>query len=90
MLGCGRVVFGIAAHGEQPAMHLRMQRLQAAIHHLGKPGVLGDVLDRDAGLLQGDRRAAGRQDLDAGCGQRLAELDDAGLVGDRDQGAADF
>ena len=35
------------------------------------------------------RGAAGRDQLDAGGGQRPGGLDEAGLVGDRDQGAAD-
>ncbi len=61
----GPRVLGVAADGEQAAVHLGMQRLEAAVHHLGKAGVLGDVGDGDAGLLQGLGRAAGRQHLDA-------------------------
>jgi len=33
-------MFGIGADREQAAMHLRMQRLDAAIHHFGKAGEL--------------------------------------------------
>ena len=39
----GAVVLGVAADGEQAAVHLGVQRLQPAVHHLGKAGVLGDV-----------------------------------------------
>ena len=42
-------VLGIVADAEQPAMHRRMQRLDAAVHDLGKAGQLGDVAHRDAG-----------------------------------------
>ena len=65
-----RRMLGIVAHAEQPAMHRRMQRLDAAVHDLGKAGELGDVAHGDAGL--GDRlgRAAGRDQLDAGRGKR--------------------
>ena len=84
-----RVVLGIAADGQQAAVHLGMQRLEAAVHHLGKAGVLGDVLDGDAGVLERLGGAAGRQDLDAVRRQRAGELDEAGLVGHRDQRAPD-
>ena len=56
----GAGVLGVAADGEQAAVHLGMQRLEAAVHHLGEAGVLGDVGDGDAGVLQGLGRAAGR------------------------------
>lgn len=36
-------VAGIIAHREQAAMDDRVQRLDAAIHHLGKAGEVGDV-----------------------------------------------
>ena len=58
------LVRGIAADRQQAAMHLRMQRLQTAVHHFGEAGVLGDVLDGNAGRLERGRGAAGRQDLD--------------------------
>ena len=35
----GAVVF-IIANGQQPAMHIRVQCLDAAIHHFGKTGQL--------------------------------------------------
>ena len=36
-------MLGVAAHGEKAALHLGMQRLHAAIEHLGKAGELGDI-----------------------------------------------
>ena len=61
----GAGVLGVAADGEQAAVDLGVQGLDAAVHHLGKAGVRGDVGHGDAGVLQGLGRAAGRQDLDA-------------------------
>ena len=58
---------------EQTAMHLRMQRLHPAVHHLGKAGDLGDVGHREPGLGKALARAAGRDDLDAVPAQRAGE-----------------
>ena len=55
----------------------------------GMPVTALDVGDGEAGLLQGARRPAGGEDLDAVRGERAGEIDDAGLVGDRDQRPAD-
>jgi hypothetical protein len=49
--------------------------------------VLGDLGDRQAGVGQQLGGAAGGQQLDAQRMQRAREFDDAGLVGDGDQGA---
>ena len=70
---------------EQAAVDLRVQRLDAAVEHLGKAGVLGDLGDREAGVGEQLGRAAGRQQLDAERRQLARELDDAGLVGNGDQ-----
>ncbi len=43
VLGQRRDVLGIGAHGQQARVQARMQRLDAAVHHLRKPG---EVLDR--------------------------------------------
>ena len=83
-------VLGVVAAGEQAAVHLGVQRLDAAVHHLGKARVLLDGHHLHAGLGQHARRAAGRDDLDAKLVlQRLHELDDTGLVRDRDERALD-
>ena len=58
-------MLGIVADRQQAAMHLRMQRLDAPVHHLGEAGEIRDVDHREAGV--GDRLggAAGGDDLDA-------------------------
>ncbi len=43
------LVLGMRADGEQAAMHLGMQRLDAAVHHLREAGQLRHVLDLEAG-----------------------------------------
>ena len=80
-------MFGVVADREQAAMDLRVQRLHPAVHHFGKAGELGDVVDRQAGRRDRLRGAAGGDELDAVAGQRVGELDQAGLVGNGQQGA---
>jgi hypothetical protein len=82
-------VFGIGADRQQTAMHLGMQRLDTAVHHLGKAGELRDVDHSDPRI--GDRLggAAGRNDLDACGGQRARKINQAGLVGNGNQRAFD-
>ena len=46
------------------AMNLRMQRLDAAGHHLGETGVIRDLGNRDACLRQQACRAARGENLD--------------------------
>jgi hypothetical protein len=62
-----------------------MQRLHPASEDLLLAGELGDVGHLDPGLAQRRGGPAGREDLDAEAGEALAEVGDAGLVGDRDQ-----
>ncbi len=38
-------MFLVVPDGKQTSVHLRVQRLQPAVHHLGKASVLGHVLD---------------------------------------------
>ncbi len=66
-----------AATAEQPAVDARVKRLHAAVHDLGKAGVVGDFTHRDGELLQQLRGSAGRQQLDAASVQRACELGDA-------------
>ena len=80
-----RHVLGHVAPRQQAAVDLRVQRLHAAVEHLGKAGVLGHLGDRQAGVGQQLGGAAGGQQLDAERVQRAREFDDAGLVGDGDQ-----
>ena len=84
----GRVL-GIVADGEDAAVDARVQRLDAAIEHLGKAGHVGDVAHGQAGVGQRLARAAGGDQLDAEAGQAASQVDQAGLVADAEQGAAD-
>ena len=89
VLGGLRVVLRVAANGQQPAMHLRMQRLHAAVEHLGKAGELGDVLHRRAPSA---RSAAAVPPVEINSTPMPAssrgERDEARLVGHRKQRAA--
>ena len=85
-----RRVRAAIAQTQQAAMDYRVQRLDAAIQHLGKAGGLRDVFDRHASFAQRFGRAAGGQYLDTLLRQEKAELRQPGLVGHADQGAGDF
>jgi hypothetical protein len=78
---------GRIANAQQAAVDDGVQGLDPAVHHLGKLGQVRDVLDRDAGRRDRRLGAAGRDQLDARRVQHLGRLDQAGLVGDRQQGA---
>jgi len=80
-----RHVRDVVAPCEQAAVDLRMQRLDAAVEHLGKAGVRGDLGHRDAGVGEQLRGAAGREQPNAERGEIARELDDARLVRNRDQ-----
>src|SRR5580692_2562521 len=67
-------------------MDRRMQRLHSAVHHLRKTGEIADVEHGEPGIAQSLGRAAGGHQLDAVAGQRAGEVDDAGLVGDGNEG----
>src|ERR1700733_940957 len=67
----------------------RMQRLDAAVEHLGEAGEFGDVLDGDAGIAQQLRRASGGDEFDAEAGELAREIYESGLVGDAENGALD-
>ena len=90
VLGERPLVLVVAAHGEQPAVNPRMQRLDAPIQHLGALRDLGDVGDLDPGLAQGLGRAAGRDDLDALLAKCAREIGKTGLVADRQQRAGNL
>ena len=71
-------------------MDLREERLDPSVHHLGDPGLVGDLPDRDA--CRGDclRSASGGEKFDALFREASGEVDESGLVRDREQGALDF
>ena len=61
-------VRGVVADRQQAAMHLRMQRLHPAVHHLGKAGEVRHVAHLQAGVGERLGGAAGRDQLDAVAG----------------------
>ena len=58
----------------------RMQGLDPAVQALGKPGDIGDIDDRQAGVTQRIRRTSCRQDLHAKPGECRGEFHDTRLV----------
>ena len=74
-------VVRIAANVEQAAMNEGMQRLHAAVEHFGKAGQLADVFDREPGIAQRARRAAGGNQFNPKAGKNLCKLHQAGFVG---------
>ena len=89
VLGRLRFVRRVAAHGEQPAVDLGMQRLHAPVEHLRKAGELGHVLDGEPSAAQHRGGAARRDQLDAHLRQRLRKLDEPRLVRHRKERASD-
>ena len=88
--GLLHVLLGIAA-GKQRAVNLGVQRLNAAVHHLGIARELLDGGYGNARVLDGTSRATRRDDLDAKVvNQRPCEIDDTRLIGNRDQRACDL
>ena len=85
-----RGMIGLVAQRQQPAMHIGMQGLDPAIHHFGKVGDLGHIADRQARIAQRLGGAAGGDQHHALAGQALGEFDQAGLVGNRQQGAGNL
>ena len=84
------VLLGIAA-GQQRAVNLGVQGLNAAVHHLGIARELLDGGYGNARILDSTSRTARRDDLDAKViDQRPCEIDDARLIGNRDQRACDL
>ena len=70
-------------------MHFRMQRLDAAVEHFRKAGVVADLGDREPGVGQRLRGAAGGQERNAEARKPAREFDEARLVRDRKQSLRD-
>ena len=85
-LGHQRVI--CAAATEQAAVDLRMQGLDATVHDFREAGHVAHVAHRDTGVAQRFGAAAGREQLNAGGDEPLAQLDQAGLVRHAEQSAA--
>ncbi len=78
-----RHVLGIVAHSQQAAVNQRVERLDPAVHHLGKAGDLRNVLHRQAGIADRLCRAAGRDQLHAHARKGRSQFDNTALVGHR-------
>ena len=78
------------AAGEDAAMYLRMQRLDAAVEHFRKTGVVADFGDGESGFAQQSGGAARRQKADALGGESARKFKGAAFVGKADEGLADF
>ena len=85
----GLHVFRKIAPRQDPAMHLRMQRLDAAVQHFREAGVIGDFGHLHAIVGQHLGGAAGRKNFDAQRRQRAREIEYTRLVGDGNQGLFD-
>ena len=66
---------------QDAAVHQGVQRLDAAVHHLGKSGHFGDADDGKSRGFECPRRTAGRHELETARGKTARELDEAGLIG---------
>ena len=84
-----RVLGDCRGRASRPPWTAGMQRLHAAIQHLGKAGEVGHIAHGEPRLAQRFRRAAGRDQLDALAGKAAGEVCDARLVGNGNQRAAD-
>jgi hypothetical protein len=62
-----------------------MQRLHAAVEHLGEPGVCADLRHRETRVGERFRGAAGGQQYDSEMGESAREVDESRLVGHREQ-----
>ena len=78
------------APAENAAMHFRVEGLDAAIEHLGKAGVVGNVGDVESGIAQQLGGAAGGQQLDPELSQAAGKIHRAALVGNADERLCDL
>ena len=86
----GHVLLRIATR-QQTAVHLGVQRLHTAVHHLGESGELLDGRNRHARLLNGLGGTTRGDDFDTKLiHQRAGKFDHARFVGHRDQRARDL
>ena len=83
------LMLGMGAHGEQSAMDLRMERLDATVHHLRKARQFRHVLNREPRIGDRFRGAAGRDQRDTALVQRTGEIDEPRLVGNGKERAFD-
>lgn len=82
--------FLVAVAGQDAAVDLRVEGLDAAVQDLRRAGVISNILHGAAELPELGGGAARGEDVDAVLGEVPAELLDAGLVEDGDQGGPDL
>ena len=85
VLGQRGLVALVVAAREQRAVHARMQRLDASAQHLRDARQILHARRGEVVLAQVGRGAAGRDQLEAELDQSMSELQQAGLVRDRDE-----
>jgi hypothetical protein len=73
-------VLGQVPTGQEAAVDLGVQGLDASVEHLGEPGDVGDLLDLDAVLGEELVGSAGGDDLDTERFQFLRKINDSRLV----------
>ena len=73
------------ASRQDAAVHFRVQGLDAAVEHLRKTGVRSDLRDRQPRIGERARRAPGRKQAHAQRMQPAREVDQPGLVRNRQQ-----
>ena len=83
---CGEVV-GMVAARENPAVKRRMQRLHAAVHHLGKSSDIRHARHDEARLAQRTGSSARGDEFEAARGEAAAQFRQATLVGHTQQGS---
>ena len=81
----GGFVLGVAADVQNAAVHLRVKRLDPAIHHLRKARKVADVAHAEARIAQRLCRAAGGNEVHAQVREVLREINDSRLVRDADE-----
>ena len=85
----GGLVARVFADREQPAMNQGVQRLQPAVHQFGEAGQVGDFRDGQARRRERIARSPCRNQRHAPAVQVTRELDQPGLVRDREKRAFD-
>jgi len=70
----------LVAAREDPGVHVGVQRLDAAIEHLGEPGQLVKGVDRNTRITQGALGASGRVDRHAKAVEPAREIVKSTLV----------
>ena len=83
-------MFRMVAQGQQSPVNFRMQRLQPAVHHFRKTGIVRNIRYFEAAIPNLRRRSPGGENFDIKIGQSFGKRGDAGLVGDADQNPRDL